>query len=76
MKAKQYVKATRLAPIMRGGLRLDRWRKLEIPIFEGEDVYGWTTRVERYFNLKGMSCEKKLQAVMAIERNKVTWYQW
>jgi len=39
---------------------VDRWRKLEIPIFDGEDTNSWTTRVERYFDLKGMSGEEKL----------------
>jgi len=33
--------------------------------------------VERYFDLKGMSREEKLQAVMvAMERKALTWYQW
>ncbi|KAF1862850.1 hypothetical protein Lal_00040120 [Lupinus albus] len=29
----------------------DRWRKLEIPIFLGEDAYGWVQKLERYFTL-------------------------
>nr|KYP41567.1 Retrotransposable element Tf2 [Cajanus cajan] len=60
-----------------GRYKVDRWRKLEIPVFDGEDAYGWTTRVERYFDLKGMSGEEKLQAVMvAMEGKALTWYQW
>ena len=27
--------------------RREKWRKLEIPIFAGEDLFGWTHRVER-----------------------------
>lgn len=38
----------------------ERWRKLEIPVFEGEDAYGWINRVERYFDLKGMEDAEKL----------------
>ena len=45
---------------------MDRWRMLEIPVFDGEDAYGWTTRVKRYFDLKGMSGEEKLQVVKSI----------
>lgn len=57
--------------------REERWRKLEIPVFEGEDAYGWINRVERYFELKGMEDVEKLQAVMvAMEGKALTWYQW
>ena len=56
---------------------MDRWRMLEIPVFDGEDAYGWTTRVKRYFDLKGMSGEEKLQVVtVAMEWKALTWYQW
>ena len=44
---------------------------------EVRDAYGWTTRVERYFDLKGMYGEEKLQAVMvAMEGKALTRYQW
>lgn len=26
-----------------------KWQKLSIPIFEGDDAFGWTNKVERYF---------------------------
>ena len=26
-----------------------RWRELEIPLFAGDDTYGWVNRLERYF---------------------------
>lgn len=46
-------------------------------IFYGEEVYGWTAKVERYFDLKGMSGEEALKAVMvAMEGKALTWYQW
>ncbi|CAL0320110.1 unnamed protein product [Lupinus luteus] len=40
------------ASSVRGGAevhRRDKWRKSEIPIFSGEDAFGWTRRLERYF---------------------------
>ncbi|MCI39681.1 hypothetical protein A2U01_0060913, partial [Trifolium medium] len=30
----------------------DKWWKLTIRIFEGDDAFGWTSRVERYFELR------------------------
>ncbi|OIW20258.1 hypothetical protein TanjilG_07417 [Lupinus angustifolius] len=58
----------------RGG---ERWRKLEIPIFSGEDAFGWTHRVERYFVLKEVTEEEKMQAIlMALDGKALSWYQW
>ncbi|KAJ1410949.1 protein WVD2-like 5 [Sesbania bispinosa] len=31
----------------RSGSIEDRWRRLEIPLFSGDDVYGWVSRIER-----------------------------
>lgn len=28
--------------------RGNKWRKLEIPLFSGEDAYGWVNKIERY----------------------------
>lgn len=27
-----------------------QYRKLDMPIFDGSDPYGWVLRIERYFN--------------------------
>ncbi|KAJ1415930.1 hypothetical protein SESBI_17769 [Sesbania bispinosa] len=55
----------------------DRWRRLEIPLFSGDDVYGWVSRVERYFNLKGILEQERLQAVMvAMEGKALSWFRW
>ena len=57
--------------------REERWRKLEMLVFEGTDAHGWLNRVERYFDLKKMSENEKLQAVMvAMEGKALAWYQW
>ena len=54
-----------------------KWRKLEIPIFDGEDAFGWTNKVECYFKIKGMEEEDRIQAAMvAMEGKALTWYQW
>ncbi|KAF1869986.1 hypothetical protein Lal_00017565 [Lupinus albus] len=55
----------------------DRWRKLEIPIFLGEDAYGWVQKLERYFTLKAISEEEMMQATtVALEGKALSWYQW
>nr|XP_012568866.2 uncharacterized protein LOC105851738 [Cicer arietinum] len=57
--------------------RREKWQKLEIPIFAGEDAFGWTHRLERYFLLKEVTEEEKMQAtVMALEGKALSWYHW
>lgn len=52
-------------------------RKLEVPIFNGKDAFGWTNRVKCYFELKEMNDAEKLQAIMVAMKGKaLTWYQW
>jgi hypothetical protein len=46
-------------------------------MFEGDDAYGWKSRVERYFDLKGVTEQENIQAAMvAMESKVLTWYQW
>ncbi|KAL6495833.1 hypothetical protein OROGR_030396 [Orobanche gracilis] len=55
----------------------DRWRKLEIPIFSGDDAYGWTHRLERYFELRSVPEAEKLRATLvAMEGRALSWYHW
>ncbi|KAF1882979.1 hypothetical protein Lal_00003161 [Lupinus albus] len=55
----------------------EKWRKLEIPLFSGDDAFGWTHRLERYFNLKEVADEEKMQAtLLALEGKALSWYQW
>ena len=55
----------------------DRWRKLELPIFSGNDAYGWMHHLERYFELRNVHEKEKLRAtVVAMEGRALSWYQW
>ncbi|XP_028554071.1 uncharacterized protein LOC114580489 [Dendrobium catenatum] len=55
----------------------NRMRKLKLPIFEGEDAYGWIYRVERYFAVNGVTEEEKLMAVpICLEGKSLAWFQW
>ncbi|KAI0507250.1 hypothetical protein KFK09_013372 [Dendrobium nobile] len=54
-----------------------RMRKLKVPVFEGEDAYGWIYRVERYFAVNGVTEEEKLMAVpICLEGKSLAWFQW
>lgn len=34
-----------------------KWRKLDFPIFAGDEAYGWTNRLECYFRIKEVFAE-------------------
>ncbi|XP_057450492.1 protein disulfide-isomerase 5-3-like isoform X1 [Lotus japonicus] len=54
-----------------------RWRKLEILIFGGEDAYGWILKLERYFELRGVADDERMQAtLLALEGKALSWFQW
>ncbi|XP_073225764.1 uncharacterized protein [Cicer arietinum] len=55
----------------------DRWRKLEIPVFSGEAAFGWVQKLERYFLIRDVTNEEKMQATMvAFDGRALSWYQW
>ncbi|GJR89803.1 hypothetical protein Tco_0213814 [Tanacetum coccineum] len=54
-----------------------RMRKLKMPVFEGEDAYGWIYRVERYFKIQGIPQQEQLQATaLCMEGKALSWYRW
>ncbi|RDX64703.1 hypothetical protein CR513_56714, partial [Mucuna pruriens] len=54
-----------------------RWQNFEIPSFNGEDATGWIGRMERYFWLRAIPEEERLDAVMvALEGKVLMWFQW
>ncbi|GJX36593.1 putative mitochondrial protein [Tanacetum coccineum] len=38
-----------------------RFKKLKMPIFDGEDAYGWIYRMERFFKIQGVEALEQLQ---------------
>jgi hypothetical protein len=46
---------------------VDKWQKLMM-MFEGDDAYGWKSRVERYFDLKGVTEQEKIFRLL--------WWPW
>ncbi|XP_014522130.1 uncharacterized protein LOC106778660 [Vigna radiata var. radiata] len=58
-------------------LSSSKWRKLDIPNFAGEEAYGWTNRLERYFQLKEVNEEERMHAVIvALEGKALNWFHW
>lgn len=57
---------------------VDAWvTKLKMPIFKGEDAYGWIYRVERYFVIIGLTEREKLMAAaLCLDGKALTWYKW
>ncbi|GJS88960.1 ankyrin repeat-containing protein [Tanacetum coccineum] len=54
-----------------------RMRKLKMPVFEGEDAYGWIYRVERYFKIQGLTQQEQLRATsLCMEAEALSWYRW
>ena len=52
-------------------------RKLELPVFSGEDAYGLLAQVERFFWVDGMEDYEKMELILvAFEREALIWYQW
>nr|GEV22899.1 hypothetical protein [Tanacetum cinerariifolium] len=55
-----------------------RMRKLKMPLFKGEDVYGWVYQVERFFEVQGLiTTEDRLRAaVLSLEGSALSWFRW
>ncbi|KAL2466243.1 hypothetical protein Adt_42094 [Abeliophyllum distichum] len=52
-------------------------RRMDMPVFTGEDPDGWIFRAERYFAINRMTEELKLEAVVVcFEGESLAWYQW
>lgn len=60
-----------------GGNANWKYRKLDMPVFDGNDPDGWILRVERYFKFYRLTEEEMLEAVaVAMDGDALRWYQW
>lgn len=60
-----------------GGHSNWKYRKLDMPVFDGTDPDGWILRVERYFGFYRLTEDEMLEAVVvAMEGDALRWYQW
>lgn len=54
-----------------------RYKKLDLPPFEGINPVGWIMRAERYYHFYRLSEEVKVEAVVVgLEGDTLLWYQW
>lgn len=54
-----------------------RYKRLDLPLFDGTNPDGWILRAERYFNFYKLSEEEKVEAtVVALEGQALIWFQW
>ncbi|XP_031276149.1 uncharacterized protein LOC116134605 [Pistacia vera] len=52
-------------------------RKLELPIFNGEDPFGWTFRADHYFAINRYGPSEMVEAAaICMEGKALNWYQW
>ncbi|KAL5565182.1 hypothetical protein UlMin_028346 [Ulmus minor] len=54
-----------------------RGKRLELPLFEGENPFGWLFRAKRYFAVNGIAeGEKVFAASVCLEGQALNWFQW
>ncbi|WZY77143.1 hypothetical protein YC2023_023527 [Brassica napus] len=52
-------------------------RRIEIPLFTGEEAESWVLRVEQYFEIGEFTDEEKLRAVrICFTGDALPWYRW
>lgn len=50
-------------------------RRIELPLFDGEDAYGWIALAERYFRIGGYSEATKLELVsVSLSGDVLSWF--
>jgi len=52
-------------------------RKIELPIFERDDVSEWLVHIECYFRVAEVATNDKVEyAAMALTGEALTWFEW
>ena len=52
-------------------------RRLEMPVFNGENPDGWLFRAERYFNINRLTEVEKMATVgVSLDGDARSWLQW
>ncbi|KAA0037917.1 ty3-gypsy retrotransposon protein [Cucumis melo var. makuwa] len=60
-----------------GGQKRIKFKKLEMPVFNGEDPEGWFYRAEHYFQMHLLNEREKLEiAVVSLEGRGLNWFRW
>lgn len=60
-----------------GGSLNWKYRKIDMPIFDGSEPDGWLAKIERYFQIYRLTEEAMLEAsAVAMEGDALRWFQW
>lgn len=63
-------------PLNGGGTNW-RFKKLDMPLFDGNNPDGWILRAERYFQFYRLTEEDKIEAaIVSLEGDALLWFQW
>lgn len=55
----------------------EQWRKLDLPLFSGDEAFAWVDRLERFFEVRGVPIDERMNvAVVALEGQALAWYRW
>ena len=55
----------------------DGGRRLELPIFSGDDPFGWLILIDHYFQVNVVEDDEKLDSILvALEGRALVWFQW
>ena len=67
-----------LHPTNPPGNHFDIWpRKLELPMFDSDNLEGWILKAERFFALNRLTATKKVEAsVICFKGDALLWYQY
>ncbi|KAL4037971.1 hypothetical protein IC575_001574 [Cucumis melo] len=78
LKGKGKVGETDIAPSSAGGsLDKSMYKKLEMPVFNGENPESWIYRAEHYFDINELADEEKVKvAVVSFGPDAVNWFRW
>ena len=54
-----------------------KYKKLEMPMFLGENPGSWVYRAEHFFEINNLPKTEKIKmALVSFGQNEVDWYRW
>ncbi|KAA0033896.1 retrotransposon protein [Cucumis melo var. makuwa] len=60
-----------------GSSKKSKYKKLEMPVFNGENPKSWIYRVEHYFEINKLADEEKVKvAVVSFGSDALNWFRW
>ncbi|KAA0033719.1 Transposon Tf2-6 polyprotein [Cucumis melo var. makuwa] len=78
LKGKEKIGETEMTPgFTVGSSERSKYKKLEIPVFNGENPETWIYRAEHYFDINELADEEKVKVVVvSFGPDEVNWFHW